>query len=56
MSLTSLLHLERSLDLGEAVTSPRLHHQLSPMEVEQELSLSPKVLRPLQPPSPLPRS
>ena len=43
MALTSLLLLERGYELGPAIASPRLHHQLSPMVVEHEGSLSQEV-------------
>ena len=43
MALTSLLLLERGYELGPAIASPRLHHQLSPMVVEHEGSLPQEV-------------
>jgi len=39
VALVALLHLERAKGLAESVASARLHHQLSPMEVEHESSL-----------------
>jgi len=43
VALVTLLHLERAKGLAESVSSARLHHQLSPMRVEHESSLSTEI-------------